>query len=115
MRWARHALFWGLLIAGVSAFGATFLPRAKPRPPQGFRPARMESDDFRGVVSQIDSLFREQWAAEQLQPARRADDLAIARRTSLALTGAIPSLEEIRQIESQPSKHRLAWWLARLQ
>lgn len=113
--WARHLLFWGLVIAGVSAFGSTFLPRAKPQRPQSFRPWQLEGNEFRDVVSRVDEIFREQWAAEQLRPAARADDLAIARRISLALTGTIPSLEEIRLLESGPTEHRVAWWLARLQ
>jgi hypothetical protein len=113
--WARHLLFWGLVIAGVSAFGATFLPRAKPDRPEGFRPWQLNSDEFRGIVSRVDGLFREQWAAEQLQPAGKAGDLTIARRISLAMNGTIPSLEEVRLLESRPAEHRTAWWLARLQ
>ncbi len=41
----------------------------------------------------------------------RADDLAIIRRLSLALTGTIPSLEEIRLLEAQPEPQRIVWWL----
>jgi hypothetical protein len=37
-----------------------------------------------------------------------------ARRVSLGLCGAIPSLEEIRQLESQPEDQREAWWLDHL-
>jgi hypothetical protein len=33
---------------------------------------------------------------------------------SLALTGTIPSMEEIRALEAQPEKDRIQWWLAHL-
>jgi hypothetical protein len=49
-----------------------------------------------------------------LQPAPLADDLTLARRLSLALTGSVPSLEEIRAFEAQPAATRMEWWMNRL-
>ncbi|MDP6443949.1 MAG: DUF1553 domain-containing protein, partial [Pirellulaceae bacterium] len=43
-----------------------------------------------------------------------ADMLVVARRLSLALTGTIPSLEELRQLEKQPAESQLDWWLDHL-
>ncbi|HVU89493.1 MAG TPA: DUF1549 domain-containing protein, partial [Pirellulales bacterium] len=50
-------------------------------------------------------------AAATVEPAA---PLAIGRRLSLALAGTIPSLEEIRQFERQPSEEAVAWWLDQL-
>jgi hypothetical protein len=112
--WRRHVYFWGLLVFGVGAFGATFLP-APDRPRGGEIPAvDVQSADFQRVVKLIDAEFRAQWQAEGIEPAGRADDLAIARRLSLALTGSIPSLEEVRMIEKVPSDRRMLWWLGHL-
>src|SRR5262249_13836876 len=75
-------------------------------------------DDFEVVVAKLDALFQKDWSQRDLRPAAAADDLTVARRLSLALTGTIPSLEEIRVFESGPSSqgrsasHRLDGWLA---
>ncbi|HEX8199005.1 MAG TPA: DUF1549 domain-containing protein, partial [Isosphaeraceae bacterium] len=63
------------------------------------------------VVAEVDATFRGQWAAAGLTPARRAPDLAILRRLALALTGSIPSLEEIRRFEALPESGRRARWV----
>lgn len=46
-----------------------------------------------------------------LQAAEPADELTILRRLSLALHGSIPSLEEIREFESDEGPDRLSRWL----
>jgi hypothetical protein len=68
-------------------------------------------DDIRPAVLAVDASFDEVWRRSGVQPALRADDLAIARRLSLALLGTIPSLEEIRLFESRPAADRMTWWL----
>ncbi len=40
-------------------------------------------------MSQVNASFRAEWQAKGLQRAERADDLTIARRLSLALTGSV--------------------------
>ncbi len=51
-------------------------------------------------------------APSDVRPAEPAPELIVARRISLALTGTIPSLEEIRRFESWPKAERLDRWLA---
>ncbi|RUL84690.1 DUF1549 domain-containing protein, partial [Tautonia sociabilis] len=63
------------------------------------------------VVKAVDVSFRGRWEREGILPAPRADDLAIMRRLSLALTGSIPSLEEIRAFEARPPDRRVAEWV----
>ncbi len=77
-------------------------------------PIVVRGDDFDSTVAAIDAQFHETWQKNNLQPAPRADDLTIARRISLGLTGMIPSLEEIRLIENRPTEDRLAWWVNHL-
>jgi hypothetical protein len=110
--WARNLLFLGLVLVALVTLGANLFPApAKPRASH-FRASDFQTDDFRAVVGQVNAAFRRQWAEHDLEPAPRAPDLAVARRLSLALTGTIPSLQEIRQFESQPEGQRLPWWLA---
>jgi hypothetical protein len=54
------------------------------------------------------------WAQKQLQPTVKADDLTLVRRLSLALTGSIPSLQEIRALESVKGVDITQWWLTQL-
>jgi hypothetical protein len=66
------------------------------------------------VVRAVDAAMRAAREAEGLAPAPFAPDLTLQRRLSLALTGTIPSLQEIRAFEAQPPQERLSWWLDHL-
>jgi hypothetical protein len=78
------------------------------------RHSRADSDDFAASLEKLNAEFRRSWDAKGLQSARRADDLTTARRLSLALIGTVPSLEEIRALESVPPPNRIAWWASHL-
>lgn len=68
-----------------------------------------------GAVDSINTTFRAAWSAAGLEPAPEADALTLARRLSLALTGAPPSLEEIRRLEALPEgADPVAAWLDHL-
>ena len=70
--------------------------------------------DVRDAVMAVDRFFEENWHNAGVEPAPRADDLQILRRLSLALCGTIPSLEEIREFESDAAPGRLDRWTVRL-
>lgn len=76
----------------------------------GLRPG-LADEDLRQIVSRLDSEFARHWERHGLQPAPQADPLTIARRLSLALTGTIPSLEEIKQLETLPIETAADVWL----
>ena len=69
--------------------------------------------DFQSTVDRIDQSFENIWQESGTLPVDQATDLTIARRLSLALTGTIPSLEEIRAFEQQPEEQRIQWWLSK--
>jgi hypothetical protein len=111
--WARNLLFFGLVLVGVAGLGALLYPPALPARASRFQPAEADSPGFRDLVDRVDAAVRATWKDRGLEPAPLVtDDLALARRVSLALTGTIPSLQEIRQLEAQPPEQRLQWWLA---
>lgn len=62
------------------------------------------------AVGQVDRLIEASWTDSDVEPAPSADDLQVFRRLSLALVGAVPSLEEIRRFEADPSADRLQRW-----
>jgi len=69
---------------------------------------------LQGALAPIDAAFAHVWQSQQLQPTPPAEDLAVIRRLSLALTGLPPSLELIRWAESLPDDQRLEQYLAHL-
>src|SRR5262245_42353900 len=97
--WLRNLLFIGVILGGLSALGLNLFPRPLA-PSKTARQALPTPDtDFSAVVTKVNETFRQQWAELALQPAPRAADLTIIRRLALALTGSIPSLQDIRQLE----------------
>jgi hypothetical protein len=110
--WKRNLLFLGLVGGGLVLLAANLFPAPAPPRVHAFDPQAFEVSEFQSIVAQINTAFRRQWTEEHLQPAPPAPPAAVARRLSLALTGMIPSLQEIRQFEGQASDQRLPWWLA---
>lgn len=109
--WKRNLFFVGVIIAGILAVRAAVFPAPVPSHTARFNPAVYDTVDFRGTVAAVDDAIRERIAREGLTPAPPADDLVVARRLSLALTGTIPSLQEIRQFNAYQDGQRVHWWL----
>lgn len=112
--WSRNLLFIGLCLFGLGFLGSNLLSRNRIGQPQNFDPQRGAAEHFAPVVAHIDQEFQAHWLKKELTPAPPADSLTIARRLSLALTGTVPSLEEVRAIESRPEGERAEWFLSRL-
>ncbi len=112
--WARNLLFAGIVIAGVGVLRTSLFPLDTKARQVTFDPGPTANDEFQAVVQRVDAAFRTGWADEGLTPAPLAPDLIVARRLSLALTGSVPSLEEIRQFEAQPPEHRVDGWATHL-
>ncbi len=109
--WLRNLFFVGVILAGMVTLAAALFPRTQPkRAPRG--QSQQLDNAVRVSVRLINDVLRKQWADANLTPAPRTDELMIARRLSLGLTGRIPSLQEIRQFEARPDGDRLQWWLA---
>lgn len=108
--WVRNVVFIGLVLAGAVALRARLFPAAT----SARTASRVERVESPAVAARVDRALRAQWAEEGLEPAPRAPELAVVRRMALALTGSIPSLEEIRRFESGPEPGRLGGWLETL-
>jgi Protein of unknown function (DUF1549)/Protein of unknown function (DUF1553) len=108
--WARNLLFLGLIVVGLVALTAALFPRLTPPQSQAPAPPEVMADDFAPTVERANAAFRETWHENDLTPALPAGELTLARRLSLGLSGTIPSLQEIRQLEGRDGD-RLQWWL----
>ncbi len=112
--WVRNAVF---LIFWLAATGLVIGSLVKIRPltdTKAFKESQFTDSELRQVVDRVDEAFASAWKTNGVEPVGGATDLAIARRLSLALTGTIPSLEEIRAIESHSGEQRVQWWLSHL-
>jgi len=66
------------------------------------------------TVGLVDAAFEETWQDANLQVAETVDHLTYARRMSLGLAGTVPSLEEMRVLESVSNEIRNERWLQHL-
>jgi hypothetical protein len=102
-----------LLLAGASiAAGLQYQNKVATRVEKPA--AAWDSTDIAKTVHNLNREFTDAWQQGGLSPTPAADDLTIARRLSLALTGVVPSLEEIRALEAKPADRRLDWWVDHL-
>ena len=112
--WVRNAVFLIFCLA-AAAMVMTRLVRNRPLTEnKTVNTSQFKDPAFRQVVDRVDEAFAKAWRTNGVEPVGLATDLAIARRLSLALTGTIPSLEEIRAIESHSGEERVQWWLSHL-
>ncbi len=112
--WGRNVLFVAVVLGGLLALRASLFPLSNHARTAKFDASYAQTDDFRAAVRDVDESFRTSWQSRGLAVAPRADDLAVARRLSLALTGSVPSLEEIRQFEQALPETRLDGWVNHL-
>jgi hypothetical protein len=112
--WTRNLLLLGLCLLGVLVLASNLAPSRRPPQWDEFDAHMAVEDQFQETVEKVNTTFRDAWSDQELTPAPRADDLHIARRLSLALTGTIPSLEEIRMFQERPEDHRVDWWISGL-
>ncbi len=107
---------WKLLLPGVVLLAVIWLVSFVTQQPlkgiateETSRPAA----DLDESVQKVNTFFARRWSSEDLQPVKKADELAVLRRITLALMGTIPSLEEIRAFEQDSGPDRLQRWTAR--
>lgn len=112
--WLRNAVILGALVAGV-AWGVSVLltpPVIQVGNDTGLSKTALA--DIQKIAKAVDTSFEQDWSQKQIQPAAHADDLTLVRRLSLALTGSIPSLQEVRMMESLKGANATQWWLSHL-
>ena len=119
----KDALFVAICFAGLVLLGRTLLSSHRQSPLQQ-RAARLaeraEQPDHEhwealaGESAAIDEQFRQHWLTTGIQPAPPAPLAQRIRRVSLALTGSIPSLEELRVLEEIDEQWRFQWWVDHL-
>jgi hypothetical protein len=110
----RNLLFAILCLVGLGSLSGMLLRRDRIAEPHSFLPGRFADPDYASVINKVNLEFSESWRQKSLATAPRANDLVIARRLSLALTGTLPSVEELQVLERREPNERLDWWLSHL-
>jgi hypothetical protein len=110
----RDWLFLAACLAVIVGVASSLWRRERVAPPRAGTPAVTRDPSFQATLERVNAEFREQWAAAGLETAPTAEPLTLARRLSLSLTGAVPSLEEIRVLEKVSDDRQLEWWLSHL-
>jgi hypothetical protein len=113
-RGIRNLVLGAAGLAAAALMGRHSLKAPAFAEPKEFSPSAYAEAGFRRTVERVEAAFAADWAAAGLEPVGRAEDLIVARRLSLALTGSVPSLEEIRAFEAYPGPERVQWWLSHL-
>jgi hypothetical protein len=106
----RDLFFVGVVASGAVALGAGLVRSQATSEPQPVIAKTLKSD-LGPIAKSVDDSFLERWAAAKVAPAQEAGDLTLMRRLSLALSGTVPSLEEIRRFEARPKDTRVTEWL----
>jgi hypothetical protein len=110
----KNGLLLVVCLVGIGVVVSSLLPPSGLAAPSSFYRTQKVRLELEPVVQQVDQQFENVWKSEGLQSTNRASQLTVMRRLGLALSGTIPSLEEIREFESLPDSDRLDWWIARL-
>ncbi len=107
---------WKLLLPGVVLLAVVWLVSfVTNQPLKGVATEETSrpTTDLDESIQKVNSFFMQRWAGEDLQPAKKVDELSVLRRITLALMGTVPSLEEIRAFEQDSGPDRLSRWTAR--
>ncbi|TXT22063.1 MAG: hypothetical protein FD138_3778, partial [Planctomycetota bacterium] len=107
---------WKLLLPGIVLLAVVWLVSfVTQQPLKGIatEEAARPTSDLDESVQKVNRYFAHRWAEQSLEPVKKADELTVLRRITLALMGTVPSLEEIRAFEQDSGPDRLQRWTAR--
>lgn len=109
----QPALMVIMVLGAITIVAATLRGRPKIEPPERVS-ASYRDQDFPKSLAIANSQLAELAFDSKMDVAPRADNLAIARRISLALVGSGLSLEEIRALSLVEKENQIRWWTSYL-
>jgi hypothetical protein len=107
---------WKLLLPGVVLLAILWLVNFVTQQPLKGIATEESARPTAGIdesIQRVNTFFARRWESEDLQPVKSSEELTVLRRTTLALMGTVPSLEEIRAFEQDSGPDRLRRWTAR--
>jgi hypothetical protein len=110
----KNGLFILICVGSVGLLSIYLTSASELSTPKSWKPESDRAKNVAAIIETIDESFEDQWSDCGLEVAQVADDLLVARRLSLGLSGTIPSVQELKILEQQPSDQRISWWGSRL-
>ena len=110
----KDLFFLGLVFGGIATLTFGLMRVETIESPESFGANDPARSDVALVATAVDAAFERHWASRDLLHAGRVNNLLVARRISLGIAGTIPSLAEMRQLESQSDEDQIDWWVSRL-
>jgi len=111
---AKNGLFILICVGSVGVLSIILTSASELPVPKSWKPESARAKSVVEIIEKIDASFEDQWADSGLEVADTADDLLVARRLSLGLSGTIPSVQELKTLEKQSPDQRISWWVSRL-
>jgi hypothetical protein len=112
--WVRNLTFIAFVLAGAAALIGGMAPVKIQHRADSACTEDSPTPEYQPLIQAVNDAFRQQWRAANITPVPPAPELAIARRIALALCGTVPSLQEIRRLEANPSDRWQEAWLTGL-
>ncbi len=109
----KPTLMISVMLVGITVVAATLRRRPAIVAPREFSGA-YQSESFGSTLVRCNSQLAGMAEEVHGEVAPRANNLAIARRLSLALVGSGLSLEEIRALSQVPEREQIQWWTSYL-
>lgn len=110
----RDLLLVVVALSGCIAIVMLLTPTERVEPPKSFAHSGLKADQLRLAVADLNHAVQTRTAKNDLPVADRASDLQIYRRLSLALTGTVPSIEELREVDKVEEDRRVDWYISHL-
>jgi hypothetical protein len=103
---------WASFSAAVALSAVVWIASRTEKPP--ITPPGPSFSPDESIVQTVNQHLTTYWQSQSIPVAPAIDDLTFLRRTSLGIVGSVPSLEEIRWFEAQPTSTRRRDWVERL-
>lgn len=112
--WIKDLVFVALCTSSLVGLVASFALPSRAASLEVAARSEDASAEIARVAAAVDARLASDPRASGVARAERAPTLTVVRRLSLALTGTIPSLEELRALEQVPEDRAIAWWVDHL-
>lgn len=110
--WFKDVFLFGVILSGLAAVTAYLLAVDRVVTPESFHTTPLTK--IRAASAKLDQAINTSIADAQLQSTNRADSSQIFRRLALSLTGSLPSVEELREIEKIAADEQVHWYVSHL-
>ena len=112
--WLKDVLLFCVAFSSAAAIAAFLLAPDRVKEPASFQPRSARFNNVSNVAKRLDRAVEENLRVRNLAKAPPANATQIVRRLALALTGTLPSLEELRKLDSVEEGDRVHWYVSHL-